>query len=512
MKMKKSLSFILCLLVFTCLFTKGTFAQENNTESDALSINQAIVGNIESGYTTDITVPTYKDGDIVKPYKVYDISFVGTGSVDFEIPTTLMGGTFTGKSCSSYACTVKYTANDTATVEQVESDLSSIKYKSSGTLTISVLKDENTIYYNGHYYKLTKNEVTWQTAMSEMLEGDTESYKGFKGHPVTITTTEENSKIKQIWRSSYTRRIWVGGITDTATIDNSYENGTLNQTPGGEGTTSTTAGKGTGYKWIWGTPEGDKADQTNNVLPDGEYWNRGEPNASSDAPGFAIFMGQASSSVWDDLTKDALTQGAFSTADYVTEYSPIDENGDWLYDENGNSATSGYNNPQIVSKTFSADNIHTHSFETTWTNNGTNHWHKCTNTECSKILDLGVHLGGTATCVKGKICETCNKEYGETNPNSHSHLIHVEAKDSTITSLGNIEYWYCDGCKKYYSDANATNEITKDSTIISTKSRNPKDINGDGIITCEEEMSSVNWVWSTTKNACVYKVSNTSSK
>ncbi len=92
MKMKKSLSLILCLLVFTCLFTKDTFAQDNNTESDALSINQAIVGNINEGYTTDITVPTYKDGETVKPYKVYDISFVGAETVDFEIQTTLMGG------------------------------------------------------------------------------------------------------------------------------------------------------------------------------------------------------------------------------------------------------------------------------------------------------------------------------------------------------------------------------------------------------------------------------------
>ncbi len=44
----------------------------------------------------------------------------------------------------------------------------------------------------------------------------------------------------------------------------------------------------------------------------------------------------------------------------------------------------------------------------------------------------------------------------------------------------------------------------------STKSYSSKDKNHDGIVSCEEEMDSANWIWSTTKNACVYKVSNTS--
>ena len=46
----------------------------------------------------------------------------------------------------------------------------------------------------------------------------------------------------------------------------------------------------------------------------------------------------------------------------------------------------------------------------------------------------------------------------------------------------------------------------------STKSYDAKDKNKDGVISCEEEMNSANWIWSTTKNACVYKVTNTSAK
>ncbi len=44
------------------------------------------------------------------------------------------------------------------------------------------------------------------------------------------------------------------------------------------------------------------------------------------------------------------------------------------------------------------------------------------------------------------------------------------------------------------------------------KSYDPKDTNHDGIVTCDEEMNSKNWIWSETKKACVYKISNTNTK
>ena len=47
---------------------------------------------------------------------------------------------------------------------------------------------------------------------------------------------------------------------------------------------------------------------------------------------------------------------------------------------------------------------------------------------------------------------------------------------------------------------------------VADKKAGPKDLNSDGIITCDEEMGSKNWIWSETKGACVYKVSNTSTK
>ena len=53
---------------------------------------------------------------------------------------------------------------------------------------------------------------------------------------------------------------------------------------------------------------------------------------------------------------------------------------------------------------------------------------------------------------------------------------------------------------------------TTTTTTTSTKSYDAKDKNKDGVVSCEEEMNSANWIWSDTKQACVYKVTNTSAK
>lgn len=44
----------------------------------------------------------------------------------------------------------------------------------------------------------------------------------------------------------------------------------------------------------------------------------------------------------------------------------------------------------------------------------------------------------------------------------HDPLDYVEAKDATCTEKGNIEYYICQECKKYYSDAEGIHEITQE--------------------------------------------------
>ena len=74
---------------------------------------------------------------------------------------------------------------------------------------------------------------------------------------------------------------------------------------------------------------------------------------------------------------------------------------------------------------------------------------------------------------------------------------------------GNILTFKTDKFSTYAIVAYGT--VTPTSNVADKKA-GPKDLNSDGIITCDEEMGSKNWIWSETKGACVYKVSNTSTK
>ena len=99
---------------------------------------------------------------------------------------------------------------------------------------------------------------------------------------------------------------------------------------------------------------------------------------------------------------------------------------------------------------------------------------------CEKILTKGTeiaasgHSGGTATCRDKAKCDVCGKSYGELNPKNHADLKHINAKAAATDVEGNIEYWYCDGCNKYFSDAAAAKEISKADTVIKKMQSYPK--------------------------------------
>ena len=87
--------------------------------------------------------------------------------------------------------------------------------------------------------------------------------------------------------------------------------------------------------------------------------------------------------------------------------------------------------------------------------------HKCD--YCGKKLTE--HTGGKATCKDKAKCEVCGAEYGELDAKNHTDLKHFPATAATKTTEGNIEYWYCEGCGKYYSDKDGTKEIKKADTV-----------------------------------------------
>ena len=84
------------------------------------------------------------------------------------------------------------------------------------------------------------------------------------------------------------------------------------------------------------------------------------------------------------------------------------------------------------------------------------------------------HTGGTATCTERAVCEVCGKAYGEPDPKNQTDLQHIPAKAATKTAGGNIEYWYCEDCGKYFADAAATKEIKQADTVTAKLSGNLK--------------------------------------
>ena len=134
-----------------------------------------------------------------------------------------------------------------------------------------------------------------------------------------------------------------------------------------------------------------------------------------------------------------------------------------------------------------------HSYSIEWSTDEASHWHECTecgaktdeaeHTDtnkdhkcdvCDKVLSectdtnkdhkcdlcgkaLSGHSGGKATCKDKAKCEL--------DANSHTDLRHIDAVAATKAAEGNIEYWYCADCGKYYKDAKATQEITKEQTV-----------------------------------------------
>lgn len=104
-----------------------------------------------------------------------------------------------------------------------------------------------------------------------------------------------------------------------------------------------------------------------------------------------------------------------------------------------------------------------------WTSNGDGtHTRQCTVDGCtgSETKDCS---GGTATCTEKAKCSVCGVGYGKLDPAHHANLVNVPAKAATTSAEGNIEYWHCGGCGKYYKDAAAQDEIKQEDTVIAKR-------------------------------------------
>ena len=104
-----------------------------------------------------------------------------------------------------------------------------------------------------------------------------------------------------------------------------------------------------------------------------------------------------------------------------------------------------------------------------WASNGDGtHTRKCTVDGCagSETKDCS---GGKATCRDKAKCAVCGKTYGELDAKNHADLRHIPAKAATWVAEGNIEYWYCEGCGRYFSDRDGTKEIRRADTVTAKR-------------------------------------------
>ena len=152
-----------------------------------------------------------------------------------------------------------------------------------------------------------------------------------------------------------------------------------------------------------------------------------------------------------------------------------------MLDENGGFTLSPADGEQKIVVTDKAGNTAEmtvtvnggHTFGE-WTSNGDGtHSRECTVDDCKGVETMACS-GGNATCTEKAVCEYCGKAYGKPDSNNHTDLKHIDAKAATKTAEGNIEYWYCGGCDKYYSDKDGINEIKKADTVTAKLPGNPK--------------------------------------
>ena len=113
--------------------------------------------------------------------------------------------------------------------------------------------------------------------------------------------------------------------------------------------------------------------------------------------------------------------------------------------------------------TFASGDVLGHAYGA-WTSNGDG-THTCVCAHDAAHTETENCHGGTADCTHKAVCTVCGGEYGELDPKNHTNLKHFPATAATKTTEGNIEYWYCEGCGKYFSDKDGTKEIKKADTV-----------------------------------------------
>ena len=131
---------------------------------------------------------------------------------------------------------------------------------------------------------------------------------------------------------------------------------------------------------------------------------------------------------------------------YVTECPNCHNDGDIAYImfHTGGTETPTCTTGKICEKCGAEYDILGHDWSKWMPNGNDTHTRRCTRYNCREV-DTAKCTGGKATCTTKAVCEVCDTEYGEKDPNNHD-LVQHEAKAPTCTETGlaYVTCWRCD--------------------------------------------------------------------
>ncbi len=108
-----------------------------------------------------------------------------------------------------------------------------------------------------------------------------------------------------------------------------------------------------------------------------------------------------------------------------------------------------------------------------WSSNGDGTHSRACRFDAAHTQTADCH-GGKATCSARAVCDDCGGEHGDLDESNHADLVHVEAREATVETEGNTEYWYCPACGRLFSDAAGQHEVSRADTVIARKPAEPE--------------------------------------
>ncbi len=150
----------------------------------------------------------------------------------------------------------------------------------------------------------------------------------------------------------------------------------------------------------------------------------------------------------------------------------------WTCDDCGSIFSDAEAKTEItLQDTVVSTKPHDSKDDISWTSNADNHSKICS---CGEELEKAAHTfvwvtDTDSTCdstgIQHEECSVCGykRNEGTTLEKKSHNITHINAKAVSCTEDGCIEHYYCDGCKKYYSDAAGTIEIDKSSVVIASQ-------------------------------------------